>query len=222
MNLKVIITGSTGMVGNGILLVCLNHPDIKEVLVINRKFSEISNPKLKEIIHHDFFDLSPIENQLYGYDACFYCVGVTSLLIKESQYHKITHDLTLSFAKKLADVNPDMTFCYVSGFGANTPEKAKFMQARVKGITETDLFKTSFKRVYSFRPGLLKPLKGQKHVHKIYHLINPFYSILHCLFPGFIISLEELALAMLNSAITGYKKQILEVKDIVSLSKIKG
>jgi putative NADH-flavin reductase len=219
MHLKVIITGSTGMVGNGILLVCLNHPDVKEVLAINRRPSEISSPKLKEIIHQNFFDLSPIENQLSGYDACFYCLGVTSFLIKESQYYEITHDLTLSFANKLAGINPNMTFCYVSGFGANSPDKAKFMQAKVKGLTETDLFKTSFKKIYSFRPGLLKPVRGQKYVHKVYYLFNPFYPFFHLLFPGFVLSLKELGLAMINSVTTVLKKQILEVIDIVSLSK---
>jgi len=219
MNLKVIITGSTGMVGNGILRVCLNHPDIGEVLVINRRPSEISSPKLKEIIHQDFFDLSPIENQLTGYDACFYCLGITSAQIKEPQYYRITHDLTLSFANELSAINPGMTFCYVSGFGANSTEKAKFMQARVKGITEMDLFKIPFQGVYSFRPGLMKPVKGQKYVHQIYYLFIPFYAVFHFLFPGFVLSLEELGLAMINSVKAVYHKQILEVKDIVSLSK---
>lgn len=219
MSIKVIITGSTGMVGNGILRICLDHPDIKEVLVINRRPVEITNPKLKEIIHQDFFDLSPVENQLSGYDACFYCLGTTSLSIKEPKYYKITHDLTLSVANKLAAVNPGMAFCYVSGFGADIPGKAKFMQARVKGITERDLFKTSFRKVYAFRPGLLRPVKGQKYVHGVYYLFNPFYRIFRFLLPGFVLSLEELALSMIISVTTNYKGQILEVKDIVSLAK---
>lgn len=218
MNLKLIITGASGMVGNGILHVCLDHPGVEKILVINRKSIGISNPKLEEIIHQDFSDLSSIENQLKDYDACFYCIGVTSLFIKEFDYYKITHNLTLSFANSLSVINPYMVFCYVSGYGADFSGKAKLMQARIKGLTEKDLLKTSFKNVYSFRPGLLKPVKGQKYIHVVYHLFNPFYSLFRYLLPKFILSLNELALAMIKSAAIGYEKQILEVTDIKLLS----
>lgn len=207
------------MVGNGILRVCLNHPHVEKVLAISRRPCGLANPKLKEIIHQDLFDLSPIEDQLSGYDACFYCIGVTSILIDESNYRRITRDLTLSFAKVVARINPGMTFCYVSGFGADSPDKARFMQARVKGLIESDLFKISSIKVYSFRPGLLKPVKGQKNIHFIYYLFNPFYHVSRRLFPRFVLSLHDLGSAMINTVTSGYVKQILEVPDIVSLSR---
>ncbi len=207
------------MVGEGVLHECLSHPDVGNILVINRRPCGVSNPKLTEIIHDNFFDLSPVENQLIGYDACFYCLGITSLFVKEPQYYDITYNLTLYMAGRLSNLNPEMIFCYVSGFGADTPDKAKIMQVRVKGMTETELFKLPFKRVYSFRPGLMKPTKGLKHVHKSYYLFNPFYPVLRLIMPGFILTLKELSLAMINSVSVGYEKQILEVKEIVILSK---
>lgn len=219
MSLKLIVTGSSGMVGEGVLRLCLANPNVEKILVINRIATDLSSPKLKEIILQNFFDLSPIENQLTGYDACFYCIGVISPLKKESEYYDITHNLTLSVANKLASLNSEMIFCYISGFGATS--NSKIMQTRIKGVTENDLFKTSLKKVYSFRPGLLKPLRGQKHIHKVYYLFNPLYPIFRFLFPGFIISLNELGQAMINSVTNGYEKQILEVKDILTLSKAK-
>jgi uncharacterized protein YbjT (DUF2867 family) len=219
MNMKIIVTGSSGMVGEGVLRVCLDHPDVENILVINRRPATISSPKIKEIIHQNFFDLSPIEDQLKGYNACFYCIGTTSILLKESAYYEITHNLTLSVAETLARLNSEMIFCYISGFGANT--KSKVMQTRVKGATEEALFKTSVKKVYSFRPGLLRSSGGQKNIHKVYYLFNPFYHVFRFLFPGFVLSLEELGQAMINSVTIGYEKQILEVRDILTLSKIK-
>ena len=127
--------------------------------------------------------------------------------------------MTLYFANTLAGKNPGMTFCYVSGFGATPPGKAGFMQAKVKWLTETDLIKTSLRKVYSFRPGLLKPVRGQNYVHRIYYLFKPFYPVFRYLFPGFVLSLNELAVAMIKSATDGYYKKILEVKDIISVSK---
>ena len=207
------------MVGNGILKVCLGHPDIEQVLLLNRKPSGISNPGISEIILGDFSNPETVKEELKGYDACFYCIGITSLAVKETAYRRVTHDITLSFASCLASVNPEMTFCYVSGYGADLPGKAKFMQARVKGITETDLFLTSFKKVYSFRPGLLKPVKGQQHIHFVYHLFYPFYPAFRFLMPGFVLSLKELGLAMINSVKLLPSRQILEVGDIVKLAK---
>lgn len=219
MRIKVIITGSTGMVGEGVLHECLLHPDVEKVLVINRTPCEVSNPKLTEIIHADLFDLSLIENQLTGYDACFYCIGTISPLVKEAQYYNITFNLTLSVAGRLSALYPEMIFCYVSGFGADAGARAKFMQARIKGMTEASLFKLPFKKVYSFRSGLMKPTKGLKRFHKVYYLFNPFYPVFRLIMPGFILTLRELGLAMINSVLAGYPEQILEVKDIVSLAK---
>jgi hypothetical protein len=219
MKINVIITGSTGMVGEGVLHECLLHPDIKKILVINRRPCGISNPKLSEIIHDNFFDLLHIENQLIGYDACFYCLGVTSLRMKEPAYSYITYTLTLDIAQRLARLNPNMIFCYISGAGTKSPEKAKFMWARVKGKTEQDLMKLSFKKVYLFRPGLIKPTKGLNNVHKYYYIFSLFYPFFRLTMPKFVSTLKELGLSMINSATKGYEKQILEVQDIVKLSK---
>lgn len=206
------------MVGEGVLKVCLSHQGVEKILVINRTKCGISDPKLTEIIHNDFFELSPVEDQLTGYDACFHCIGITSPFVKEAEYQRITLDLTLSIAGRLSVINPGMVFCYVSGFGADMPGKAKFMQARIKGMTEALLFKLPFRKTYSFRPGLLKPLSGQKKIHKVYFLFNPLYGILRKLMPGFIVTLEELSLAMINAVILDYQGQIVEVKDIVKLA----
>jgi hypothetical protein len=219
MKINVIITGSTGMVGEGVLHECLLHPDVEKILLINRRPCGISNPKLSEIIHDNFFDLSHIENQLIGYDTCFYCLGVTSLRMKEPAYYYITYTLTLDIAQRLARLNPNMIFCYISGAGTNTPEKAKFMWTRVKGKTEQDLMKLSFKKVYLFRPGLIKPTKGLNNVHKYYYVFSPFYPLFRLTMPKFVSTLKELGLSMIISATKGYEKQILEVPDIVKLSK---
>jgi len=165
--LKVIVTGATGMVGEGVTHVCLNHPDIEQVLIINRKPSGITHPKLKEIIHADFYDLTPIENQLNGYNACFFCLGASSVGMNEKDYYKVTYTLTNNFAQTLAKQNPEMTFCYVSGASTDSTEKGKLMWARVKGKTENDLTKI-FKHAYNFRPGIMEPIKGMKNTLKLY------------------------------------------------------
>jgi uncharacterized protein YbjT (DUF2867 family) len=151
--IKVIITGATGMVGEGVLHECLNHPMVEEVLIVNRKPFGMEHPKLKEIIHADFFDISPIRDQVKGYDACFFCLGVSSVGLKEDEYYRLTHTLTLNFATILAAANPNMTFEYISGAGTDKTEKGRSMWARVKGKTENDLAKLPFKKVYNFRPG---------------------------------------------------------------------
>lgn len=220
MRINVIITGSTGMVGEGVLHECLFHPDIEKILVINRRPCGISSPKLNEIIHEDFFDLGPIEKQLVGYNACFYCLGTTSLKTKESEYYNTTFTLTISIAQILSILNQDMIFCYLSGAGADSTEKGRFMITRVKGKTENYLLNLPFKKVYCFRPGLLNPMKGLKHVHKVYYVFKPFYPLFRLILPGFVLTLKELGLAMINAGTKGYEKQILEVRDIVKLSRI--
>ena len=150
MKIKAIITGVTGMVGEGVLHECLNHSEVESVLVISRKPCGVKHEKLKEIIHKDFSDLSSIEDQLAGYNACYFCAGVSSVGKKEDEYKRITYDLTLNFAKTLFKLNSDMTFCYVSGVGTDSTEKGKSMWARVKGKTENDLLKLGFKDAYMF------------------------------------------------------------------------
>jgi hypothetical protein len=217
--IKAIITGSTGMVGEGILHECLQHPSVESILVINRRPCGITHPKLKEIIHIDFFDLLPIESNLSGYNACFFCAGVSSVGMEEPEYTKFTYELTMNFAQTLSKLNNDMTFCYVSGAGTDSSEKGRMMWARVKGKTENDLMKLQFKNIYAFRPAFMKPVKGQKNAPTFYKYILWLYAILHPLFPQYFGTLSDVGRAMINCAKYGYEKRVLEAKDIAGLAK---
>ncbi|MCX6334762.1 MAG: epimerase [Bacteroidia bacterium] len=217
--IKTIITGSTGMVGEGVLFECLQHPDVESVLVINRRPCGVTHPKLKEIILNNFFDLLAVESGLTGYNACFFCAGVTSMGMKEPEYTKITYDLTLNFAQTLSNLNPDMTFCYVSGAGTNSSEKGRMMWARVKGKTENDLMKLQFKNVFAFRPAFMKAIEGQKNLPRFYKFIQFPYPVLHKLFPQYFGTLSDVGLAMINCTISGAGKRVLEAKDIAELAK---
>jgi uncharacterized protein YbjT (DUF2867 family) len=212
--IKVIITGSTGMVGEGVLHECLQHPDVESILVINRRPCGVTHPKLTEIIHIDFFDLLPIESRLSGYNACFFCAGVSSVGMKEREYTRITYDLTINFAQTLSKLNPDMTFCYISGAGTDSSERGRIMWARVKGKTENDLMKLHFKNVYAFRPAFMKPIKGQKNAPAFYKYIMWLYPVLHAIFPQYFGTLSDVGLAMINCAIHGAGNNVLEAKDI--------
>ncbi|MDH3267948.1 MAG: NAD-dependent epimerase/dehydratase family protein [Ignavibacteria bacterium] len=220
MKIKAIITGTTGMVGEGVLHECLQHPDVESVLVINRKSCGVKHQKLKEIIHKDFFDMSSIENQLAGYNACYFCAGVSSVGKKEDEYKRITYDLTMNFANTLVKLNSDMTFCYVSGVGTDSTEKGRSMWARVKGKTENDLLKLPFKAAYMFRPGYIQPVIGLKNAYKIYKIFTPIYPVLKRLFPKYVVALEEIGLAMINVTLFGSNNKILECKNIVQLSRL--
>jgi hypothetical protein len=219
MKIKAIITGSTGMVGEGVLHECLLHPDVELVLVINRKSCGVEHPKLKKIIHKDFSDLSSIEDQLSGYNACYYCAGVSSVGKKEDEYKHITYDLTLSFAKTLIKLNPEMTFCYISGVGTDSTESGRSMWARVKGKTENDLLELPFKTAYMFRPGYIQPTMGLKNTYKMYKVAAPFYPLWKSLFPKYVTTLREIGLAMINVTMYESSKQILECRDIIQQSK---
>jgi uncharacterized protein YbjT (DUF2867 family) len=218
MKITAIVTGVTGMVGEGVLHECLQHPDVDRVLVIGRKPSGVSHPRLKEIIHSDFHDLSSIEDHLRGYEACFFCLGVSSVGMNEADYRHLTYDLTLHVAKTLSRLNPDMTFCYISGAGTSSSEKGS-MWARVKGKTENDLLKLPFKSAYMFRPGIIRPTSGLKNTLKFYKYVNWMLPAFRAVFPKYISSLRELGQAMINSVTKGYPKRVLEVTDIVELSK---
>ncbi|GAB3019553.1 NAD-dependent epimerase/dehydratase family protein [Spirosoma pulveris] len=219
MKIRAIITGATGMVGEGVLHECLQQPDVEAVLLINRKSSGVSHPKVKEIIHKDFFDLSAIESQLSGYNACFFCLGVSSVGMKEDEYRHLTYDLTLHVAETLARLNSDMTFGYISGAGTDGTEQGRSMWARVKGATENALMRLPFKKAYMFRPGFMKPTPGLKNTLVYYKYINWLYPIGRALYPAGFSTLQELALAMIKSVRIGYEKPVLEVKDIVALAK---
>jgi len=213
---RAIVTGATGMVGEGVLQECLQHNQVEAVLVIGRKPCGVTHPKLTEIIHADFFDLSAVAAQLSGYNACFFCLGVSSVGMKEPEYYKLTYTLTMHVAKTLSGLNPDMTFCYISGASTDSTEKGKIMWARVKGKTENDLAKLPFKQEYNFRPGIMKPAKGAKNVLKLYKYLGWMYPLFRAL--GMATTIAELSLAMINSVIYGYKTTILEVKDIKELA----
>jgi len=206
------------MVGEGVLHECLNHPQVEQVLIVNRKPSGIDHPKLVEIIHADFFNLASIEGHLYGYNACFFCLGVSSVGMKEPEYYKLTYTLTLNFAKTLAKLNHDITFCYVSGGSTDSTEKGSSMWARVKGKTENDLAKLPFAHEYNFRPGYMHPTDGLKNTLPYYKYLTWLYPLVRKVFPQFVSTLAELGQAMINAVIIGYDKQILEVKDIVKLA----
>jgi hypothetical protein len=213
MEIKTIILGSTGMVGEGVLHECLRHP-VVSVLVINRRPCNVRHEKLKEIIHPDFHDLAAIEMQLSGFNACFFCMGVSSLGMKENDYRRITYDLTLYIAGLLLKYNPQMSFCYVSGAGTDSTENGRVMWARVKGKTENDLLKMSFRSAYMFRPGYIQPTRGLKNAYKIYTLLAPFYPLWKILLPRHVCTLREIGLAMINVVSSGYDKTVLEVPDI--------
>jgi uncharacterized protein YbjT (DUF2867 family) len=221
MKIRAIVTGATGMVGEGVLHECLLHQDVEEVLIINRKPSGLSHAKLKEIIHKDFFDLSTIEDQLGNFNACFFCLGVSSVGMKEPTYNHLTYDLTMQMANSLVKRNPDLVFCYVSGAGTDNSENGKSMWARVKGKTENHLLRLGFRKAYMFRPGYMQPTPGLKNSLTWYKALGWAYPAFRALFPKFVCTLSELGLAMINSVTTGYEKPILEVKDIVKLAVAK-
>ncbi|HEV8515884.1 MAG TPA: epimerase [Cyclobacteriaceae bacterium] len=215
---KLIITGASGMVGEGVLLTALQREDVEGVLVVGRRPCGTAHPKLKEIIHQDFFDLAPIESQLNGYDGCLFCLGVSSVGMKEDVYYKMTYELTTNFAQTLAKQNPNMAFCYISGASTDSTENGRLMWARVKGKTENDLMKL-FKRAYNFRPGGLEPVQGQKNVLRIYSYLGWLIPVFKFFAPNSVCKLEDLGNAMVNAVAKGSEKQILEVPDIMTLSK---
>lgn len=206
------------MVGEGVLHECLLHPEVEQVLAINRRPCGVRHPKLKEILHTDFHNLAPVTTELTGYDACFFCLGVSSIGMKEPQYHHLTYDLTVHMAETVAAQNKNMVFCYVSGSGTDSTEKGRSMWARVKGKTENKLMQLPFKRAYMFRPGFMKATAGAKNTLKGYALFAWMYPALRALFPNFVCTLKEVGLAMIHTVTKGYDKQVLEVKDIVVLA----
>ncbi|MFN8298327.1 MAG: epimerase [Chitinophagales bacterium] len=219
MKIKAIITGATGMVGEGVLLECLQNPKVEKVLLINRRPSGYTHPKLSELVTPNLQHLpEELNPQLSGYNACFFCAGVSSVGMNEADYSKVTYDLTLGFAGTLAPLNPDMTFIYVSGAGTDGTEKGRTMWARVKGKTENDLRKLGFKRAFAFRPGFMKATPGQRYLLPAYKYFAWLAPVL-LLFKGIACTLQEVGQAMINAADTGYEKPVLEVRDITALAK---
>lgn len=219
MPISAIITGATGMVGEGVLMECLADLRVERVLIINRRPSGFTHPKLREIVHADFHDLSAIQSQLAGYAACFFCLGVSSLGMSEADYTKVTYDLTVNVGRTLARLNPDMAFTYVSGAGTDSTEDGKTMWARVKGATENELLRL-FKQGVMFRPGFMRKTPGQKNIKGWYAAFAWVYPIGRRLYPAGFCTLQEVGRAMINAASTGSGKRVLEVKDIVALAAL--
>ena len=217
--MNVIITGTTGMVGKGVLLECLESSAITAVTVINRKPLDLTHPKLTEILHKDFLDFAPIENQLTDYDACFHCMGVSSVGMKEEQYNTLTYSITKSFVDTLHTKNPSMVFNYVSGTGTDSTEQGGKMWARVKGKTENLILNAGFKDAYMFRAGAIVPEKGIKSSTGWYNIL---YVVFRPLFPlmrkiNSITTSSRLGKAMINSITANQELKLLENKDINDL-----
>ena len=214
--IKVIITGATGMVGEGVLFECLQNEKVAEVLIVSRRHYEMQHPKLKELIVPDFFKIDQFAEEIKDYDGCFFCAGVSSVGKNEAQFTHLTYDTTMAFAKSLLAVNANLVFTYVSGAKTDSSEKSRMMWARVKGKTENDLAKLPFKAEYNFRPGVMRPFPDQKNWKPI---VKFLVRIIQFISPKSVLTLEEVGRAMINAVTTGYPKTVLEVSDIRQLAK---
>jgi uncharacterized protein YbjT (DUF2867 family) len=219
--MNVLILGATGMVGQGVLRECLLDDGVARVVTLGRSATGQAHPKLREIVQANLFDLTPIESELRGLDACFYSLGATAAGKSEAEYTRINYDLTLSVAGTLARLDPDMTFVYVSGMGTDSTERGRTMWARVKGRTENALLRLPFKAAYMLRPGIILPMHGIKSRTTLYRvgytLMTPLYPALRALFPRAITTTEHLGRVMLRLARSGYSKPVLEPADIALL-----
>jgi len=219
MSIRAILFGGTGMVGEGVLHEALGDPAVESVLVIGRRPCNVKHEKVSEILHKDFYDYGGIADRLRGYNACFFCLGVTSLGKSEEEYRRLTYDLTMAAARTLSGLNPDMVFCYVSGAGTDSTERGRVMWARVKGKTENDLMKLPFRGVYAFRPGFIKPTAGLKNTLIFAKLLAPLYPALAMLFRKYVCTLKDVGRSMIRAADIGYGKKVLECTDIARLAQ---
>ncbi len=221
--MKVIITGASGMIGKGVLLECLDHPEVTEVLSIGRRSLEINHPKLRELIHKDFSEFESVADKLRGYDACYHCMGVSAAGMNEEQYTVMTYDYSIALAKVLHRVNPEMTFTYVSGQGTDSTEKGRSMWARVKGKTENDIINMGFKQAFAFRPGAIIPLRGILPSSKLYRVlvknVTWLLKLIKKMAPNSVVNTTQIGLAMINVTKQGYEKPIIDPKDILKLSE---
>ena len=224
--MKVVLFGATGMVGRGVLRECLLDPDVESVLAVARSPLEERHPKLRELRHGDFLDFSKVAAELTGYDACFFCLGVSSAGMKEADYRRVTYDLTLAAARVLAERNPSMTFIYVSGDGTDSSERGRIMWARVKGATENALLRLPFRSAYMFRPALIQPLHGiepkAKLVRAFYVGLKPLIPVLRTLVPRYVTTTENVGRAMLRAAKHGAPGPIVRNLEIERLAHAAG
>jgi uncharacterized protein YbjT (DUF2867 family) len=220
--MKVILFGATGMVGQGVLRECLADPEVESILAIGRSPTENSHPKLRELVHVDLTDFSAVEPQFAGFDACFFCLGVSSAGMSEGSYTKVTFDLTLSVARVLAGLNPGMTFVYVSGAGTDSTEHGRSMWARVKGRTENELLKLPFKAAYMFRPAFIQPMHGIVSRTRLYRVlyaaVGPLYPLWKTVLPAYVTTTDKVGRAMLEVAKRGSPKRVIENADINALA----
>lgn len=220
--MKIILFGATGMVGQGVLRECLASPDVESVLILGRSAAGVDNSKVREIVRDDLFDYSDLESELTGYDACFFCLGVSAAGLSEKAYHRITFDLTLAAGEVLSRLNPDSTFIYVSGSGTDSTEKGRMMWARVKGQTENRLLELPFKAAYMFRPGFIQPLHGIRSRTRAYRVLygiaGPLFPVFDAMAPKYVTTTERIGVAMIHVAQEGYSRTLLENSDINSLA----
>jgi uncharacterized protein YbjT (DUF2867 family) len=221
--MRVVIFGATGMVGKGVLLECLDDARVEHILLVSRHHTDISHPKIREIVHADFMEFGSIQATFTNLDACFYCLGVTVVGLSEPQYHHLTYDLTVAAATALASATAGrLTFCYVSGEGTDSSERGRTMWARVKGKTENALLRLPFKSAFMFRPGYIQPLRGirskTRWYQALYDVLGPFYPLLRRLFPNYVTTTVDIGRAMVHVAAMGHSKRILTSADINQLS----
>lgn len=221
--MKVLVFGGSGMVGQGVLRECLAAPDVSQVTVVGRTSLEQVHSKLQQLVCADLMMLDTRESELRGFDACFFCLGVSSSGMSEAAYRHITYDVTLAVASLLSRLNQNMTFVYISGAGTDSSEQGSSMWARVKGKTENDLQKLPFSGLYLFRPGIIQPLHGIKSktpaYQRFYTLANPLLSLIRCVFPSAIVTTEDVGKAMLNAARQNDSRVVVEAKEIIRLAR---
>ena len=219
--MKVVLFGATGMIGQGVLRECLRDPDVTAVLSIGRRETGVGDRKLREIVHADFTDFSGIERELADFDACLFCLGVSSAGMNEADYRRVTYDYALAAAAVLARRNPAMTFVFISGAGTDATEKGRVMWARVKGATENALRRLPFRAVYAFRPAYIQPLRGIRSgttwTRAFYAVMAPFYPVWKTLFPRLVTTTDDLARAMIRVAARGFDRPIVESGDIAEI-----
>ncbi|CAB3746546.1 NAD-dependent epimerase/dehydratase family protein [Paraburkholderia solisilvae] len=221
--MRILIFGATGMVGHGVLRECLRAPDVQYVQTVGRTPTGQLDPRLYELVHRDFTDYRSIEGSLRGFDACFFCLGISSVGMSEADYTRITYDYTMAAAQTLARLNPRMTFVFVSGASTDSTELGRTMWARVKGRAENALQRLPFKAVYLMRPGVIQPLHGIRSKTWIYRaayaLLTPLLTPLRMLLPNYVLSTQDIGLAMLTLAREGAPHAVLETRDIRALSR---
>jgi uncharacterized protein YbjT (DUF2867 family) len=216
--MNILLFGATGMVGQGVLRECLLAADVQVVQTVGRSPAGTQDPKLREVVHPDLFHYEPIEEKLSGFEACFFCLGVTSSGKTETDYERVTYGITLAAGEILSRLNPRMTFIYVSVSGTDSSERGRIMWARVKGKTENALMKLPFAAAYMFRPGIIQPLFGEKSKTALYNVFytigKPLLPIVKKIFPDSVLTTQQVGLAMLGVARNGYPRRVLEIKDI--------